>query len=1194
MYLYNLTLQRATNISHCVAGNFSGQKKLEIIVSRGKILEILAPDENTGKVQSLLSTEIFGVIRSITPFRLTGGNKDYVLIGSDSGRIVILEYNPNKNSFEKVHQETFGKSGCRRIVPGQYIATDPRGRAVMVAALEKQKLVYILNRDSAARLTISSPLEAHKAHTIVFALCGVDVGFENPIFACLEVDYEENAGEVPAEGVARFTKNLTFYELDLGLNHVVRKWSEPTDLSANLLIPVPGGTDGPGGVLVCAEDFIIYKNQGVPEKRCRIPKREGYGDRSILIVSFATHKQKDLFFFLIQSEVGDLYKVSLPYSDDEVTDVVVKYFDTAPVSNSLCVLKNGFLFVASEFGNHMFYQFKGLGDETTDLEVNTETLEEVTFRPRGLLNLKEVDKLDSLSPILDFKVLDLFREETPQLYALCGRGPRSSLRILRHGLEVTEIANSRLPSNPTAVWTVRQSLRAENDKFIVVSFSNSTLVLEVGESVVEVQDSGFLATTSTLVAANIGEDGLVQVHPNGIRHIRGGRVHEWKTPGKKTITHATANELQVAIALSGGELFYFELSPTGQLTEIMKRDLGRDVACLGMAPISKGRQRGQFLAVGDYENTVRILTLSPDDPLMQVAMQALPTTPESLVVVEMDPSVSASAPSTGLGTLFLNIGLKNGVLLRTVLDHVTGELTDTRSRLLGVRPVKLFRMKVRGANAVLSLSSRPWVTYTHAGRFHMTPLSYLPLEYGAQFTSELCPEGMVAIAGDTLRIITLERLGETFNQTETRLRYTPRKFVVHPMTNSLVIIETDHNTYPEAEREEHKYELQKTEDAMDTGDSESGPAPVDLALIGAPPAGDGKWASCVRLFNVHENNTLDLIELEDNESAVSLCTCVFHERMDEVYVVVGTAKDLKLKPRRSAGGFVHIYKIEERKLVLVHKTAVDDVPTALCPFQGRLLVGLGKMLRIYDMGKKKLLRKCENKNFPNIISAIHTQGDRIVCADVQESFHFVKYKRSENSLYIFADDTAPRYVTSSAILDYDTMAGADKFGNLFVVRLPEKVNEDIEDDPTGNRVKWEQGYLNGAPYKVEHQIHFHAGETINSIAKAALVPGAMEVLLYTTVTGGIGALIPFVSREDVDFFSHLEMHLRQENPPLCGRDHLSYRSYYFPVKNVIDGDLCEQFTAMDPAKQRQIASELDRTPTEVAKKLEDIRNNRLL
>lgn len=89
--------------------------------------------------------------------------------------------------------------------------------------------------------------------------------------------------------------------------------------------------------------------------------------------------------------------------------------------------------------------------------------------------------------------------------------------------------------------------------------------------------------------------------------------------------------------------------------------------------------------------------------------------------------------------------------------------------------------------------------------------------------------------------------------------------------------------YPEAEREEHKYEIQKSEsDAMDTSESETGPAPIDLSLIGSPPAGDGKWASCVRLFNVHENNTLDLIELEDNESAVSLCTCVFHERRDEV------------------------------------------------------------------------------------------------------------------------------------------------------------------------------------------------------------------------------------------------------------------------------------------------------------------------
>ncbi len=47
-------------------------------------------------------------------------------------------------------------------------------------------------------------------------------------------------------------------------------------------------------------------------------------------------------------------------------------------------------------------------------------------------------------------------EDTPQLYAACGRGPRSSMRVLRHGLEVTEMAVSELPGNPNAVWTVKR------------------------------------------------------------------------------------------------------------------------------------------------------------------------------------------------------------------------------------------------------------------------------------------------------------------------------------------------------------------------------------------------------------------------------------------------------------------------------------------------------------------------------------------------------------------------------------------------------------------------------------------------------------------------------------------------------------------------------------------------------------------
>ena len=55
-------------------------------VARGKVLEILRPDQTLGRMVPLLAHEVFGVIRSLASFRLTGGSKDYIVVGSDSGR----------------------------------------------------------------------------------------------------------------------------------------------------------------------------------------------------------------------------------------------------------------------------------------------------------------------------------------------------------------------------------------------------------------------------------------------------------------------------------------------------------------------------------------------------------------------------------------------------------------------------------------------------------------------------------------------------------------------------------------------------------------------------------------------------------------------------------------------------------------------------------------------------------------------------------------------------------------------------------------------------------------------------------------------------------------------------------------------------------------------------------------------------
>ena len=78
MHLYGLTLQKPSCAIQAVHGNFSGTKQQEIIIARGRLLDVFRPDSNTGKLHPVLSVEVFGLVRSIIPFRLTGGSKGTV------------------------------------------------------------------------------------------------------------------------------------------------------------------------------------------------------------------------------------------------------------------------------------------------------------------------------------------------------------------------------------------------------------------------------------------------------------------------------------------------------------------------------------------------------------------------------------------------------------------------------------------------------------------------------------------------------------------------------------------------------------------------------------------------------------------------------------------------------------------------------------------------------------------------------------------------------------------------------------------------------------------------------------------------------------------------------------------------------------------------------------------------------------
>jgi splicing factor 3B subunit 3 len=84
-----------------------------------------------------------------------------------------------------------------------------------------------------------------------------------------------------------------------------------------MLIQVPGEPYGPGGIIVVCENFLVYKKVDHEDRECPIPVRNEQSE-GLFIVTHATFFTKNLFFFLIQSEFGDLYKVSMECTGDKV------------------------------------------------------------------------------------------------------------------------------------------------------------------------------------------------------------------------------------------------------------------------------------------------------------------------------------------------------------------------------------------------------------------------------------------------------------------------------------------------------------------------------------------------------------------------------------------------------------------------------------------------------------------------------------------------------------------------------------------------------------------------------------------------------------------------------------------------------------------------------------------------------------
>jgi splicing factor 3B subunit 3 len=77
MFLYNVPIVEGQVVEHLLVGQFSGTSKAqELLVSRGgDSLELFRFDATQGRLVPIWREPVFGVIRSMVRFRLSGHTK---------------------------------------------------------------------------------------------------------------------------------------------------------------------------------------------------------------------------------------------------------------------------------------------------------------------------------------------------------------------------------------------------------------------------------------------------------------------------------------------------------------------------------------------------------------------------------------------------------------------------------------------------------------------------------------------------------------------------------------------------------------------------------------------------------------------------------------------------------------------------------------------------------------------------------------------------------------------------------------------------------------------------------------------------------------------------------------------------------------------------------------------------------------
>ena len=328
-----------------------------------------------------------------------------------------------------------------------------------------------------------------------------------------------------------------------------------------------------GGCLIMTVNALIYLNQSVPpygvslnsiaDHSTSFPLKPQDGVKISLDCCQVTFIEPEKMVLSLKN--GELYVLTL--CADSMRSVRSFHFSKAAASvltSCICVCEEEYLFLGSRLGNSLLLRFKEKDESTVITIDDTEVIEKEPKRMRLEEEELEVygsgqktsvqltsylfevcDTIPNIGPIAHMAVgeraIEDDHEDNPdvqyvpnkidlEIVTSSGHGKNGALCCLQNSIKPQVITSFGM-SGCIDVWSVFDDMAKRTDRpddnhaFMVLSQENETMILQTGDEINEIENTGFATNLPTIHCGNIGNNRfIVQVTNKSIRLLQGTRL----------------------------------------------------------------------------------------------------------------------------------------------------------------------------------------------------------------------------------------------------------------------------------------------------------------------------------------------------------------------------------------------------------------------------------------------------------------------------------------------------------------------------------------------------------------------------------------------------------------------------------------------------------------------------------------------